>query len=158
MNTLSRITTLLLFLVLLTPLASAQDHGVGVGASINGPTGVSAKLWLAGRHALAGAATFAVGDGPDIALIQGDYLVHEFDPLQVEEGLLALYYGGGVRLTFVEDRDAELGFRAPLGINYLLGPTPVDLFIELAPTLQVTDPDRLTIDGAIGVRYFFSTE
>jgi hypothetical protein len=34
----------------------------------------------------------------------------------------------------------------------------VDIFVEVAPTLNVTDPTSLRFDGAIGFRFFFGGE
>lgn len=153
-------------LTVLFPLhASAQTEGVGVGASIgvtNGPAsanpvGLAAKGWLSDRQALAGMTSFFIGSDTQQSywILQGDYLFHNFNELEVEEGYLALYVGVGGQFTVLEDTDNQFGLRAPIGADYMLGSTPVDLFVEIAPTLNVTDPTSLRFDGAIGFRYFF---
>jgi hypothetical protein len=146
--------------------AAAQSEGFGVGASIgvtNGPgaanpIGLAAKGWLSDRQALAGMTSFFIGSDTQRSywVIQGDYLFHNFNELQVEEGYLALYVGAGAQFTVVEDTDNQFGLRAPVGADYMLGSAPVDLFVEIAPTLNVTDPTSLRFDGAIGFRYFFA--
>ena len=159
---------LALTLFVLSPLhASAQTEGVGVGASIgvtNGsaaanPIGLAAKGWLSDRQALAGMTSFFIGSDAQRSywILQGDYLFHNFNELEVEEGYLALYVGVGGQFTVLEDTDNQFGLRAPVGADYMLGSTPVDLFVEIAPTLSVTDPTSLRFDGAIGFRYFFSS-
>jgi len=147
--------------------AAAQSEGVGIGASIgvtNGagsanPIGVAAKGWLSDRQALAGMTSFFIGSDTQQSywVIQGDYLFHNFNELEVEEGYLALYVGAGGQFTVIEDTDNQFGLRAPVGADYMLGSAPVDLFVEIAPTLNVTDPTSLRFDGAIGFRYFFSS-
>ena len=79
----------------------------------------------------------------------------DLNELEVEEGYLALYVGAGGQFTVVEDTDNQFALRAPVGADYMLGSAPVDLFVEIAPTLSVTDPTSLRFDGAIGFRYFF---
>lgn len=159
----------LLAVLLVVPVApvAAQTTGVGVGAAIGvtndgtatsrNPVGLSVKGWVTDRFAVAGMSSFFIGD-EDVNsywILQGDALFHNFNELSVGEGLLALYVGPGLQVTINEDVDNELALRAPTGITYLLGSTPIDVFVEVAPTLQVTDPVTLRFDGAIGFRYFF---
>jgi len=40
-------------------------------------------------------------------------------------------------------------------VSYMLGDAPIDVFAEVAPTLQVAADAQLRFDGAIGFRYFF---
>ena len=151
------------------PSAHAQTDGVGVGASIgvsNGtsgldrnPIGLNAKAWLSDRQALSGVTSFLIAgtttSAPSYWILQGDYLFHNFNELEVDEGFLALYVGAGGQFTVLEDTDNQFAFRVPLGVDYMLGSASIDLFVEIAPTLRVTDPAALRFDGAIGFRYFF---
>jgi hypothetical protein len=150
--------------------ATAQTEGVGVGASLgvtNGsaafdrnPIGLNLKAWLSDRQALSGMTSFFIsGTNPasqSYWILQGDYLFHNFNKLDVGEGLLALYVGAGGQYTVFEDRSNQFALRSPLGVNYLLGSAPIDVFVEVAPTLRVTDPSALRFDGAIGFRYYFT--
>lgn len=158
----------LLLGLLWTAPAAAQSEGIGVGASIgvsNGdrigfnPVGLAAKGWLSDRHALAGMTSFFIGSDTQQSywVVQGDYLFHNFNELEVDEGYLALYVGAGAQFTIIEDTDNQFALRGPIGVDYMLGSAPVDIFVEVAPTLNVTDPTSLRFDGAIGFRYFFSS-
>ena len=157
--------------LLWTAPAAAQSEGIGVGASIgvsNGgqgfasvnPVGLAAKGWLSDRQALAGMTSFFIGSDniPSYWVLQGDYLFHNFNELEVDEGYLALYVGAGAQFTIFEDTDNQFGIRGPIGADYMLGSAPVDIFVEVAPTLNVTDPTSLRFDGAIGFRFFFGGE
>jgi hypothetical protein len=86
--------------------------------------------------------------------LEGNYLFHNFQTVTVENGDLGLYVGGGAQFMINEASDNDLAFRAPLGINYIFEDAPADVFVEIAPTLQITDPTLLRFDGAIGFRYF----
>lgn len=158
-----------LFVGALTPV-HAQTEGVGIGASIgvtNGasafdrnPVGVNGKLWLSDRQAFTGMSSFFIADGGPLGgqsywILQGDYLFHNFNELEVGEGLLALYIGPGAQLSVFENASNQFDVRGPTGITYLLGSAPVDVFVEVAPTLSLTDPVTLRFDGAIGFRYYF---
>jgi hypothetical protein len=153
-----------------TAPAAAQSEGFGVGASIgvsNGqgvasvnPVGLVGKGWLSDRQALAGKTSFFIGSDniSSYWVIQGDYLFHNFNELEVDEGYLALYVGAGAQFTVFEDTDNQFALRGPVGADYMLGSAPVDIFVEVAPTLNVTDPTSLRFDGAIGFRFFFGGE
>ncbi len=148
----------------------AQAEGIGVGASLgvtNGapdfdrnPIGLNLKTWVSDRHAISGMTSFFISgtnpDSPSYWLLQGDYLFHNFNRLDVGEGLVALYVGSGGQYLVFEDRENQFSLRAPLGVNYLLGSAPIDVFAEVAPTLRVTDPSALRFDGALGFRFFFN--
>lgn len=164
--------SLAMVLALLSPVpeASAQNQGIGVGASLgvtNGapgfdrnPIGLNVKTWISDRQAVSGMTSFFIsGTAPNAQsywILQGDYLFHDFNKLDVGEGLLALYVGAGGQYTVFEDTDNQFALRGPLGVNYLLGSAPIDVFVEVAPTIRVTDPSALRFDGAIGFRYFFN--
>ena len=164
--------SVLLLLFLAGPQAAAQTQGLGVGASLgvtNGapafdrnPVGVNMKAWLSDRQALSGMTSFFISGtdsaSPSYWILQGDYLFHNFNKLDVGEGFLALYVGAGGQYTVFEDASNQFALRSPLGVNYLLGSSPIDVFVEVAPTLRITDPTALRFDGAIGFRYFFNSD
>lgn len=162
---------LLVATAIAAPPAVAQTDGVGFGASIgvtNGasafdrnPVGVNAKAWLSDRQAVSGMTSFFIGGttstAPSYWILQGDYLFHNFNELEVDEGYLALHVGAGGQFTVFEDALNQFALRAPVGVNYMLGSAPVDIFVEVAPSLRITDPAALRFDGAIGFRYFLPT-
>lgn len=168
-----RFFALLLIATLCTAFAApspvvAQTEGVGVGASIgvtNGasfydrnPVGLNVKAWLSDRQAVSGMTSFFVSgttaSAPSYWVLQGDYLFHNFNELDVGEGYMAVYVGAGGQATIFEDTRNHFALRAPLGVSYMLGSAPIDVFVEVAPTIRVTDPAALRFDGAIGFRYF----
>jgi len=48
-----------------------------------------------------------------------------------------------------------LGIRFPVGVAYLFDDAPVDLFLEVAPTLDLVPGTYLDFDAGLGVRYYF---
>ena len=146
--------------------ATAQPTGIGVGAQMatsntggRAPVGLSLKTWINTRQAVSGSTSFLVGDDEfdspqSFWILEGNYLFHNFQTLDVEDGDLGLYVGAGAQFTVNEASDNDFAFRAPLGINYIFEDAPADVFVEIAPTLQITDPALLRFDGAIGFRYF----
>lgn len=147
------------------PEAAGQTEGAGIGATIGvsnaasatsrDPVGVAGKLWLSDRQALAAMTSFYVGGrSQSYWTVQGDYLFHNFTALSVGEGLLAAYVGGGFQYSVLEARTNEWAARSPAGITYLFDAAPVDIFVEVAPTVRVTQPEALRFEGSVGFRYF----
>ena len=138
------------------PLTSGYNSGrFGAGVIIGEPTGLSLKYWLNDTMAVDGAAGWSYADDTDFYL-HSDVLWHKFDLLRVPEGSLPLYFGVGGLVRFRNDnRDNEVGVRAPVGLSYIFDRIPVDIFVEIAPAIDVAPSVRADITGGIGVRYWF---
>lgn len=140
-------------LLVATDAADAQNSGLGVGAVVNNPSGLSAKYWVNDNIAVDAAFTFTIADNFSEVYLHSDVLKHT-DTITSEA--LALYYGMGLRLLWSDIQDeVNAGLRWPLGTEYSLADTKVKTFIELAPTLDFTPDARFFFGGAVGVRYYF---
>ncbi|MDR8390107.1 hypothetical protein NC796_03075 [Aliifodinibius sp. S!AR15-10] len=151
------ITILCFSLSIISETAYAQNDGLGLGAMINGPTGISYKAWFNDDMAIAGGLTFNIGDISSFYM-HSDFIVHgdrdgSFD---LESGIMRLYYGFGARLDYNDiTNDTEVGIRFPLGTNYDFEDVPADLFFELAPTILIVD-FNFGLNGALGFRYYLN--
>lgn len=132
--------------------ALAQESGFGLGVIVGEPTGLSFKYWVERTIAVDGAVAWSLGED-DALHLHVDYLAHNFKLFQIEEGKFPIYYGLGCRIKSGDDD--KLGARIPLGMNYLFENTPLDIFLEIVPVLDLAPSTELNMNGAIGVRYFF---
>jgi hypothetical protein len=140
---------------------TAQDKGFGAGVIIGEPTGIGAKLWLTKDRALdfAAAWSFVRGgkdgktDSEGAVYFHADYLHHLYGTIDVEQGRLVPYVGIGVKTVVSED--LYLGLRIPLGLTYMFDKAPVDIFIELAPSVLLFPETSFDAGAGIGVRYWF---
>jgi len=134
----------IVFFVLAAVLAcgtlQAQDSGFGLGVILGEPTGIS------------GAVAWSFDDESAMHL-HADLLFHSSNISKVEMSKLLLYYGIGGRIKFEDDSKA--GVRVPLGINYLSSGAPLDVFLEIVPILDLAPGTDFSLNGAIGIRYFF---
>ena len=131
---------------------TGSSGGFGAGIMLGDPTGISLKSWISKTNAWD--AGIAWGLGHDGALyLHGDYLWHKFNFIPVEKGSLPLYYGIGGRVIFADE--AHLGVRGVVGLDYMFAHAPVDIFLEIAPILDLVPGTDFSLNGAIGVRYFF---
>jgi hypothetical protein len=142
----------MLMAVILPSSALAQESGFGLGVIAGDPTGICFKHWMERNIALDGAVAWSVGED-DALHLHVDYLVHNFKLVKIEEGRFPIYYGLGCRIIFGDDD--KFGARIPLGMNYLFENTPLDIFLEIVPVLDLAPSTELNMNGAIGIRYFF---
>jgi hypothetical protein len=139
------------------PSDSTEDYAgkFGAGIILGEPTGLSAKYFLNDTLAIDGAAGWSLDDHTDFYL-HSDLLVHKFDLFNVSKGRLPLYFGGGAFVRFRDEHhDDELGVRVPVGISYMFEGTPVDIFAELAPGIDLAPSTRIDFTGGVGIRYWF---
>ena len=142
----------------------AQDRGFGLGVIIGEPTGISAKLWTSTVNAFDFGLGWSVGGeqiGKDNNYDKGsrvhfhmDYLWHAFDVIHSSERF-PLYYGIGGRINTGGGSDAAVAVRGVFGIAWLPHNTPIDVFLELAPSLQFIPSTGFGLDAGLGARYFF---
>jgi len=148
-----KLILVLLFPVLLLPsLAKAQDSGFGLGVILGEPTGLCIKNWVGSNAAIDVAAGWTIGRISKFHL-HADYLFHNFKLFDVESGKLPLYFGIGARLK--AEPDVRIGVRFPIGICYIFEKAPLDIFLEIAPVLDLLPGTEFKLNGNIGVRYYF---
>jgi len=135
---------------------SEADSGgrFGAGVLLGEPTGASLKYWLNDTMAIDGGIGWSF-EGENDPHVHSDVLWHRFDVFPVSEGRLPLYFGVGARVKFREDRSDRFGIRAPVGVSYIFPDKPVDVFVEVAPVLDLAPSTRLGFMAGIGARYWF---
>ena len=143
----------------------SQERPFGLGVMIGEPTGISAKLWTASANAFDFGLGWSVG-GDRIGKYEGyyaggsrvhfhmDYLWHSFDVIHSSERF-PLYYGLGGRINSGAGYRSSIAIRGVFGIAWLPRETNIDVFLELAPSLQFSPSSGFGMDAAIGARYFF---
>lgn len=154
---------LCLMMILAKPVM-AQDHGFGMGLILGEPTGLSAKLWTSKINAFDFGLGLSVGgdrisykghyDNGSRIHFHMDYLWHAFNVISSTERF-PLYYGFGGRFNSGGGYDGSIGIRGVFGIAWFPHSTPIDVFLELVPVLQITSSTGLGIDAGLGIRYFF---
>ncbi len=128
----------------------------GVGVIAGQPTGLTAKYNLDPKLSIDGGLGWETS-GDNEFHIYGSCIYHVYDLIQVPEGKLPLYFGGGLRFINreKENKDDKFGVRIPIGAEYQFKNIPVGAFIELVPVLNLTPDTDFDLEGGIGVRYFF---
>jgi hypothetical protein len=163
----NRVWPAMLFLSVLLMAApcSAQDRKFGLGVIVGEPTGLSAKLWTSNVTAL----DFGLGwtlreytveshDGyvyqPGRVHFHMDYLWHSWNAIQSTERF-PLYYGIGGHFDSGAGYDNTLAVRGVFGLAWMPRRAPIDLFVEVVPSLQLVTSSAVYVDAGLGVRYYF---
>ena len=133
-------------------ITDAQKRGFGVGIIIGEPTGLSFKSFISGTTAIDGAAAWSFSDHHSAFPLHVDYLVHSDDLINVQKGRLPFYFGIGARVKAADD--AQFGVRIPVGLSYEFQSFPSDIFLELAPIMDLARATKLRMNGAIGIRFY----
>ena len=155
------VTKMRIALVLVLAAATvvmAQDSGTGLGIIVGEPTGISMKFWTGGNTAFDAAVAWSVYHYTALH-IHADVLYHSFDLLKIAPGSMPAYAGVGARVKLAgrgtNHQNVRMGVRVPLGLEYIFERTPVGLFLEVAPILDLVPATGFTVNGAIGARWYF---
>ncbi len=148
------------FIFLIFKNVSAQEKGIGLGVILGQPTGVSSKAWLTPSTSFdLGAAWNFSRAKPDRGLtsqkdfqVHADYLFHNFSLFPTNTGKMPLYYGIGGRIIF--DSKSRMGIRMPIGIDYIINNSKVDIFLEAVPILDLAPATSFNLNAAIGARFW----
>ncbi len=150
-----RLTAKIFFILFIySGVSFAQSNGFGLGILLGQPTGISAKYWTSGSTAF----DFGVGysfEKYSRMHLHADYLFNAKNVFNSTENI-SLYYGPGARLKIFENSGSRLGVRFDVGIVWIPRNSPVDVFIEIAPLLDIIPETSFSLNGGIGVRYFFN--
>lgn len=135
-------------------IMSPEDRGreFGLGVVVGEPTGITGETWLGERTAFDFTVAWSM-DGNDAVNLAADHLWYDFDAIDADEPL-ALHYGVGGRVGIEEDDENRFGVRLPVGITYFVGDTPIGLFAQVAPIVDVVPDTELEFQGGVGARYF----
>lgn len=148
--------SLLSVILLILALSSAgslyaQGEGFGAGVILGEPTGISLKNWFGRKTAFDVGLAWSFQENGDFHL-HADYLWHDFGVFKVRTGRLPLYYGIGGRIKFSDK--TRMGVRGVIGLDYLFKNAPFDIFLEVAPILDIVPKTELFFNGALGFRFF----
>lgn len=141
-----------LLFVMMRNQGAAQDQGFGLGVIFGEPTGLSGKYWISQRNAVDGGLAWSFKKNGYLHL-HGDYLWH-FTGVFPDADRLVLYAGPGGRIGFAGTQSV-IGIRIVGGLAYDIRGAPMDVFFEIAPVVDLLPQTAGSLNGGIGVRYYF---
>lgn len=160
-----RITLLAaIFASSILPDSQAGERGTGIGLIIGEPaSGLSIKQWINDVYAVDAALAWSF-ERDSAVYLHANFLAHDFQAVYLGSGYWPLFAGAGLRLKLDEEKrldgggvrtDTHVGIRLVFGLAHVFDRQPLDIFVEVAPTLDLAPSARFDIHGAIGIRYYF---
>jgi len=143
----------IIYSLILLNSAQAQERTFGIGGIIGDPDGISVKAWLSESTAIAGAVSVDLGENFSWVSVHADFLKQN-TVVTWEEALLQTHFGGGVRIVSGDFQD-YIALRAPIGIDVNAIDAPMEVFMEVVPTIDVDPEFYFYFSGAMGFRYYF---
>jgi hypothetical protein len=179
-----KITTALVVIALVAGPAYAQrprPHGIhgepfvanktfGLGLELGDLVGVNGKWFLSQDQAI----DFGIGDaygdyyvpGYGGLYLYGDYLFHPFVVTKADAFELPFYIGPGFRFINTQycpqnECVEAFGIRVPIGLSFDFNNVPLDVFIQVTPTLDffrdyANHNVLIDFDFTVGIRYWFT--
>lgn len=135
----------------LTKSHAAVGQGIGLGAFVGEPTGLSAKIWQGRTNAIDVLLGWSINHNYMHAI--ADYVWHNYNLIPVSKGQFPLYYGLGG--SFVLSNNPSGGIRMVAGLEYLMADAPLDVFFEVAPVAVIFPDPGIDLNAGLGMRYFF---
>lgn len=135
-----------------------KEDSFGLGLILGEPSGMSFKYWMNDKYAIDGGVAWSFIDHDGLQ-IHADYLFHDYKLNNSEQW--PAYYGLGALLKFEKDEkrhdgDTVFGFRVPLGMSYFFeNKKPYEFFIEIAPILDLAPDVDISVNAAVGLRFYF---
>ena len=148
------VVIIFLFVILFSIPSFSQSKGFGLGIILGEPTGISAKYWTTSTTAFDFGLGYSFEKNSRMHL-HADYLFHVNNLFQTNENI-QFYYGPGARLRLVDVGDSRLGFRFDVGLVWIPRNAPIDVFLEVAPLLDIIPETDFSFNGGLGVRFFFN--
>jgi len=147
----------LAFALTLSVMASAQDYKgqYGIGLALGEPSGFSIKKFNNNSEAFQYTLGYSTIEGREGINIGADFLLHNYDFITAEKGMIPFYYGVGIHLTSYNNAGNQIYARVPLGLAYEVTDLPLDIFFEFAPGIAVIPEPSLVTNFAIGGRFYF---
>lgn len=142
-------------------VAYSSGGNFGLGLVIGAPTGISGSLKKSGTNSYTGALAFDLRDDEEIHF-HLNYLTHSRRSLALESALFGWYWGIGARLRsfdydnrFRDDDELRLGPRLSVGVDYEFRQNPLEIFLDLALSMDIIPSTDADLDLGLGLRYYF---
>ncbi|NQV51442.1 MAG: hypothetical protein HQ507_13165 [Candidatus Marinimicrobia bacterium] len=150
---------LALFLLVGVSESSAQQRKFGLGVIIGEPTGLSMKLWTSPSKAIDAGLGWSISQNQDDTQktriqFHVDMVQHAFNQFNTT-ARVPLYYGMGLGFIGGSESESSLAIRGVLGLAWEPEYTPMDVFLEIVPALEIIPSTSFILNAGFGFRYFF---
>ncbi|MBI2083484.1 MAG: hypothetical protein HYT76_07930 [Deltaproteobacteria bacterium] len=135
-----------------------EQKRFGLGIILGDPTGLTGKGYLAPRLAIDTHLSWSFIE--EAFTIIGD-VTHDFVELPVDTNVVTIpfYAGVGGKVAINKQRrggdETSGAIRIPVGLSGQWARYPIEVFLELAPGVEVTPATEFDLTGGLGGRFYF---
>jgi hypothetical protein len=141
-------------LVLVLGLFISQiSFGFGLGLQFGSTGLIVGKEQMAADRTFKGSMGWNTRKGEKKIIFTGDYVIQNLNLSRIDNERIVGYAGVGGKI----ETSADFGIRFPLGVAWHAKLDPLEVFLELTPTLYIYPATELGLDGAFGVLWYFKT-
>ncbi len=144
-----RIGMVAVFALAVSAVSTAQTS---LGIILGEPSGLTGKQWF-GDSAAAEMVVAWSFVSPGALYLHLDYKQHFYQE-HIDPGMIFVYAGIGPRI-YIRGDGVTIGARIPVGIEYRFEGAPLEVFLEVAPGLNIFPETEPSFGGGIGVRFRF---
>lgn len=125
--------------------AAAKQNGLGVEYNSDEAVGLSWKISI-GEHSTAAFGASWSFDEPRTISLHLDYLVYANQ---------YRFYGPGIGANWAEGEDVGVMLRFPIGFEKRFKASPIALFLQMVPLLELAPASKFSVTFMLGARYLF---
>ncbi|MBW6515911.1 MAG: hypothetical protein K0B81_04745 [Candidatus Cloacimonetes bacterium] len=143
--------SMILLVILILPVLLLSKSGIGI--ILGEPTGISFKMWTSETTAFDAALAYSFADKEHF-YVHVNHLWHS--TIDLGETKLPWFWGigGNIRYREAAKDKVRVAGRIPLGIYHMFETFPADIFLEVAPGLDVIPEISFSFGAAIGIRFY----
>jgi hypothetical protein len=90
--------------------------------------------------------------------LHADYLLQRMIEDTKIGGTVPLYFGVGSRVLLRDGKESRLGVRIPVGLDYFFDDDRFNVFVELAPIIDLVPETEFELSGGVGLRFRFGSQ
>jgi hypothetical protein len=134
----------------------AAASGSGLGIIFGDTNALVLKSWINSVDAMQYDLEYnVVGKYSGIGIA---FLKHDFDIIKSEDNKFPIYLGIKGYVGLYNGKDGCAGVEVPIGIDWILKDTPIDISFDVDPGFQIVNPSgasRFAWGDGFGFRYWF---
>lgn len=138
---------LILLVAVLSPAAAAKGD-ISAGLALGEPSGITGRYVLEDKLSIDGLAAFSFVGNSLYLRATAAYEIAEF---AIEDLKFYPYAGGGVGMSI--GGGFGLDIVAPVGVSYYFDDPAIEVYLEVAPRVDLVNSFKFNIGGALGGRY-----
>ncbi len=140
-------------MVVIALFVSTLSYGFGLGLQLGSTGVITGKEERSADRTFKGSMGWNTRKGENKIIFTGDYVIQNLNFSKIDNERIVGYAGIGGKI----ETSADFGVRFPLGVAWHAKLDPLEVYLEVAPTLYIYPSTEMGLDGALGVLWYLGT-